>query len=89
MPKIPEEKKMITITFRVPREMDAELDRIAAKRKVPKSQVYRMMFDLGIDCYQDFERVGIVSAVDFIHFVKTSVSERLKQVEKKKQLNLF
>jgi len=78
----------IPIQIYISEEMKKEVERIAKKRKISASAVYRIMFDLGISCHQDMERVGIIAAVDFAYFVKKAVKDKMESKEIK-QMNLF
>jgi hypothetical protein len=78
----------IPIQIYIDRDMKNEVDRIAKKRKISSSAVYRIMFDLGISCHQDMEKVGIIAAVDFAHFVRKALKDKMENKELK-QLRLF
>jgi len=64
------------VTFIIPVELKEECERIADKRNMSTSAVYRMMLDLGTNCHRDMEKVGIIAAVDFAYFVRKSVKEK-------------
>ena len=76
------------VTIVIPEEIIEEIDRISKKRKMKKAAIYRMMLEVGIDCHKDMEKLGIIAAVDFAHYVKTSVSKRLKS-QGPKQMSLL
>lgn len=76
----------VTIIF--PDDLKAECERIAIKRNMSTSAVFRMMVDLGASVHRDMEKVGLIAAVDFAYFVKKSVRERLAD-KGNKQLSLI
>lgn len=86
MPKIGR-KKAISVTL--PPEMISEVERVAKKRNMAKAAVYQMMIDLGLDVHRDMERVGIIPMVDFAHYVKTTVREKLEKTGRGKQMELL
>lgn len=81
-------RKGVPINIWVTPEMKEEIDRIAAKRRITKTEVCRMMMDLGIDCHKDMEKMGVIAAVDFAYFVKKSVKEKVASAGFK-QMNLI
>lgn len=82
------EEETRQVGFYLPVEMIAEIDRVARKRRMNKTQVYKMMIDLGLQCHRDMEKVGIIAAVDFSYFVRKALKDRLK-AEKNIQLKLI
>lgn len=76
------------VTLIIPEEMKEEIARIAKKRKMNSSEVFRMMVDLGTSVHRDMEKVGIIAAVDFAYFVKKSVRERMAD-KGNKQMSLL
>lgn len=76
------------VTIKVPDSMLVEIERISKKRKMSKSEVYRMMLDLGIQLHKDMERVGVVAAVDFVYYCKQALKAQTDKVAKGKQLTL-
>ena len=81
-------ERKVHVNFTAPKAMTEEIERISQKRNIPKAQVYLMMIDLGIDCHKDLERLGIVQAVDFAHFIKTALKDKLKK-DGPKQLSIL
>jgi len=65
----------------------SEVERISLKRDMSQQKVIRMMLDLGIDCHKDMEKLGVVAAVDFAHYVKEALKQKLEK-QGKKQLTL-
>ena len=70
-------------------EIQAEVERIAKKRKRSKADIYRMMITLGIDCHQDLEKIGIIAAVDFAYYVKDAVKKKSKENSSGSQMSLI
>lgn len=65
------------------------IERIAQKRNMTKSEVYRMMIDLGVSLHNDMEKVGIVGLLDFAYYVKKTISEKNAELSKGKQLRII
>lgn len=76
------------VSIRIPVWMEDEIERISKKRKIPKTQVYRMLLDVGIQCHSDLEKVGLIPAMDFCHYIKTAVKEKISH-SGKRQLSLI
>ena len=68
----------LPVKLTVPEEMIEAVADIAKKRGIKKSQAYRMLLDLGIDCHRDLEKVGLIKTVDFIGYVKKAVREKVE-----------
>ena len=66
----------------------SEIERIAKVRDMSQQKVMRMLIDVGLDCHQEMEKLGVIAAVNFSHYVKESVKKRLTQ-SGKKQLSLI
>ncbi len=62
-----------------------KVTRIAKRHGIPKSQVYRNMIDVGLELYEDMEKIGVVKIVEFTGKVK----EMSKDWQNKKQPKLF
>lgn len=65
-----------------------EIYRIAAKRKMKKVDVVRMMLDAGLGCHKDLERVGLIQLFDLVSWAKEASKEKAKEYEAT-QLELF
>jgi len=71
-------RKGVPIQIYIDEDIKDEIDRIAKKRKMTASAVYRIMLDLGISVHQDMEKVGLIAAVDFAYFVKKAVKDKME-----------
>ena len=60
----------------------AEIERIAEKRQMNKSQVARMVLKAGLEMHQDLEKVGVIAMLD----VGTALYKRFKESERKGEL---
>jgi len=52
---------------------DAQEERIkiiAKRHGIPKARVYRNMIDVGLDLYDDFEKIGVYKLVEFTEKAK-------------------
>lgn len=67
------------MTVKFEPEIHAALERIAAKRRMNKSQVVRMLLKAGLEMHQDLESVGIITALDF----GTALYEKFKETGQK------
>lgn len=56
-----------------------EIERIAKSRDLSQQKVMRMLIDVGLDCHQEMEKLGVIAAVNFGYYVKESVKRRLSQ----------
>ena len=62
-------------------EIVAEIERIATKRKMTKSQVTRMLLKAGLEMHQDLERLGVITMLD----VGTALYRRFQESERERQ----
>ena len=82
------EKIGVPVTIRVPQEIVTEVHRIAKKRKMAKAETYRILLEVGLSMHQDMEKVGIISAVDFLYYCRQALKIQNDKVAKDKQLPL-
>ncbi len=80
--------KKTNLNVQIPVELYEEIQRIAAKRDITISDVARMCLDIGLSTHRDFERCGLIAVLDFSHYVKVAVKDKLEQHVKGKQLSL-
>lgn len=82
------EKIGIAVTLRMPLEIVSEVDRIAKKRRMTKADAYRILLEVGLSMHQDMEKVGLISAVDFLYYCRQALKTQNDKVCKDKQLPL-
>lgn len=77
-----EEKAVVSA--KVPVSIIAEIERIAKKRGLTKSETIKMLLDIGAQCHSDMEKIGVIGVVDAVYYLK----EAIKEKSKGKQLKL-
>lgn len=77
-----------TVCMKLPNELISEVARISKKRGMTKADVYRMLLDVGLSMHQDMEKIGIITAVDFLYYCKQALKAQNDKVAKDKQLPL-
>jgi len=76
------------VTVIITSKQQEEIARISKRRGIPKSEIYRMLLDVGIEMHKDMEKIGIITAVDFLYYCKQAITSHNSQVMKGKQLPL-
>ncbi|MFA4871439.1 MAG: hypothetical protein WC623_24785 [Pedobacter sp.] len=62
----------------VPDEMKNEVNRIAKRHELSQSAAARKLMELGLEFYQEFEKIGVPQTVEMIKKVKRLIRD-LKQ----------
>lgn len=75
------------VRFKLTTEQLNEINRIAKKRSMTKSNVFRMMVDAGLHAHKDLERLGLIKVFDLVSWVRESSKNEAKGYEPH-QLNL-
>ncbi len=82
------EQETRALSARITPHLSDEIERIATKRRMTKTQVVIMIMELGVDLHKDLENVGIISAVDFAHYVKQGLKLQLENSLKTRKVPL-
>ena len=68
--------------LKIPQETKDEIDRIAERRGMTRSDVVRMCLDVGLMMHKDLERVGLIQAMDgaqaFVRWCRGALEQRLQ-----------
>jgi len=73
--------KVVQIT--VTEEMDARIKEISEKHGVSKAQIYRNMIEVGLDLYNDLEKLGFGKLAEITNKMKESVGALRRQKQPK------
>lgn len=71
-----EEKAVVSA--KVPLSIIAEIERIAEKRGMTKSETIKMLLDIGASCHKDMEAIGVIGVVDAVYYLKEAIKEKAK-----------
>jgi len=66
-------------------EQEERVTKISKRLNISKAHVYRNMIDVGLDFYDDLEKVGVVKIYDFT----AKVRKISKEWQERRQLKLF
>lgn len=68
--------------LKIPQETMDDIDRIAQKRGMTRSDVVRMCLDVGLMMHKDLERVGLIQTMDgiqdFVRWCRGAFQRRLE-----------
>jgi len=67
------------VHFIIPAELLSEIDRIAQRQGLTRSDIMRRFLDVGVEFFTDFERLGFVKVSEIFDRMKTTFAKNVGQ----------